>query len=141
MAATVAVSACESSDPNDVNFILSKDARFLQLMDPPHQDRLKEWSSGVPLEKNHPFANSLGIDVSTMTLPDPTLMIVKQAEVVAPYGTKCVVVFTREDVSDNSRISGWISYRSKGPWFTEGFGNWGINVIPGWLKDHEADCN
>ena len=108
---------------------------------PKPQDRLAEWSSGVPLETKPAFTDSLGIDASTMTRPDPMLMIVKQAEAVAPYGTKCVVVFTHEGVSDASRISGWIAYRTKGPWLTEGFGNWGINVIPSWLKDHEADCN
>ncbi|MCA9327931.1 hypothetical protein KDA14_05365, partial [Candidatus Saccharibacteria bacterium] len=87
MAASVALSACSSSELQPISSPSSQQD-LASLMLPKPQDRLAEWSSEVPLETNHPFANSLGIDVSTMTRPDPMLMIVKQAEAVAPYGTE-----------------------------------------------------
>lgn len=138
VAVIVPVSACSSPEPTPPNPVTSASGISTLLMPAAPIDRLSEWSSGVPLDRNHTFIDDLGVDVTKATRPNTTLMIVDQAQVVVPYGTKCVLVFTTKGVSDESRVSGKIAFRFSGPSLKEGFGNWAKSAVPQWLEEKEA---
>lgn len=142
VAAITVLSACSSQEQLTAGSSQSASDFDSLLISAETSDKLSEWSSGMPLGKHDAFISDLGIDISKATLPNPVLILTRQAQAVVPYGTKCVIVFTSEKVSSPSRISGWIAYRFNGPQVKYGFGNWGRSAIKGWLQEKQsADCS